>query len=124
MNKHTRNDMLTLVFKHITEQEDYFVGFKYDPMTQIGSCNCVNTGFLRFPMFKVRHDEKRSVIDFTSHHGDTSRVSVVAEGDFFFNALSKIKNKLKPYAGDWNDSQTNPYHPNYNEGGDLPPSEG
>ena len=120
INKHTRNDILVEVFKHITEQEEYFLGFKYDPMTQRGSCDCVNTGFLRFPTFIVRHDQSRSVIDFTSHHGDTARVSVVADSEFFFNALNKIKDKLKPYAGDWNDSQTNPFHPDYNEGGETP----
>ena len=124
MNKHTRNNMLIEVFEHITSLEDYFLGFKYDPMTQIGSCNCANTGFKRFPMFKVRHDEKRSVIDFTSHHGDTARVSVIADTEFYFTALNKIKAKLQPYAGDWNDSATNMFHPDYKEGGDLPPSEG
>ena len=123
MNKHTRNDILIEVFNHITALEDYFLGFKYDPMTQIGSCNCANTGFLRFPVFRVRHDANRSIIDFTSHHGDTTRVSVAADSEFFFTALNKIKNKLQPYAGDWNDSQSNPFHPDYNEGG-QPPEEG
>ena len=49
MNKHTRNNTLIEVFEHITKQEDYFLGFKYDPMTQIGSCNCANTGFRKIP---------------------------------------------------------------------------
>ena len=130
MNPQTRNDQLVNVFNHITENEEYFLGFKYNPMTQKGSCNCVNTGFLRFPTFTVRHNPNKSVIYFTSHHGDTTRVSVAADEEFFFNALNGVKDKLAPYAGDWNDSQTNPFHPDYKEDdwnydlGPKPPEEG
>ena len=132
MNPQTRNDLLVDVFNHITDNEEYFLGFKYDPMSQVGSCNCANTGFLRFPVFKVKHYDKASKITFKSHHGDVTNVSVANDSDFFFNALNEIKGKLEPYAGDWNDSQTNPFHPDYNLGDDdwnydlgpKPPSEG
>ena len=131
MNPQTRNDHLVNVFKHITNNEDYFLGFKYDPLTQKGSCNCANTGFLRFPVFAVRHDKDKSIIYFKSHHGDTSKVYVKSDENFFFNALNKVKDTLKPYAGDWNDHATNPFHPDYNDDDDWnydlgpkPPSEG
>ena len=84
MNPNTRNDLLVKVFNHITNNEEYFLGFKYDPLKQIGSCNCANTGFLRFPTFAVKHNPSKSVIYFTSHHGDTARVSVEANEQFFF----------------------------------------
>ena len=116
MNPETRNDLLVNVFDHITNNEEYFLGFKYDPEKQVGSCTCSTTGSVRFPTFAVKHNSAKSIIYFTSHHGDTARVSVVADEQFFFTALNKVKDKLQPYAGDWNDSQTNPFHPDYNEG--------
>ena len=124
MNQHTRNDILVDVFKHLTDNTEYFLGFKYDPMTQKGSCDCANTGFKRFPVLKVKHNKDKSFIYFKSHHGDIERVSVVADSEFYFNALNAIKDKLEPHAGDWNDSQVNPFHPNYREGGDPLPEEG
>ena len=100
-------------------------------MKQRGSCDCTNTGFLRFPVFTVRHKETQSVLYFKSHHGTTTRIVVKADSDFFFNALNGIKDSLAQYAGDWNDSATNPFHPDYNPGdgwnydlGPKPPEEG
>ena len=114
MNPQTRNDILVEVFDNITQSEEYYLGFKYNPIAQIGSCNCTTTNFLRFPLFKVTHKGNKSIIYFKSHHGDTTRVSVASGDNFYDDALEKIKGNLQQYAGDWNDSDTNPFHPDYN----------
>ena len=111
MNPETRNNLLIDVFDYITNEE-YYLGFKYDPTVQQGSCTCSNSGFIRFPMFVVKHNKNKSIIYFTSHHRATTRVSVDADENFYNNAIINIKEKLIHNAGDWNDVD-NPFHPEY-----------
>lgn len=134
MNPQDRNNILTVVFNEITAEGGYFLGFTYDAMAQTGTCNCANTGFLRIPGFKVTHKDNATVLVFRTHHQDRKKVTipVSSHNEFKLNAKTQIKAQLQPYAGDWNDSATNPFHPDYKEQSDdwnydlgpKPPEEG
>ena len=110
MTPRRRNEIIDTVFADITAEGEFFLGFEYDAMKQIGRCNCVNTGFARIPKFTVVHKTTYTIIHFRTHHGDTEKVRVevpapnpeLQDIQFKTDVYNKVKNQLQQYAGDWN----------------------
>ena len=96
-----RNNIVKDVLDAITEQGEFYLGFAYDPMTQLGRCNCVNTGFLRVPTLKVTHKPKKTVLDFRMHHGQTGRVEVGVSPTFSDELRMKVQKELSKHQKDW-----------------------
>ena len=101
MTPSKRNSIISKVFKQITAEGDFFLGFEYDEMKQVGKCNCVDTGFLRIPMFVVSHKISRTCVDIKTHHKSKERISIPNDDNFEIEAYNKIKAKLQKYAQDW-----------------------
>ena len=101
MTPNQRNIIIDHVFKQITEEGDFFLGFEYNALKQVGACNCTQTDFLRIPMFVVSHKISRTVVDIKTHHKSRERITIMNDDDFEHNAYDIIKSKLQKYAGDW-----------------------
>ena len=101
MTPSKRNTLIDNVFKQITAEGEFFLGFEYDLSTQTGKCNCVDTGFERIPMFVVSHKISRTCVDIKTHHKSRERISIQNDDDFEINAYNNIKAKLQKYAQDW-----------------------
>ena len=101
MTPNQRNILIDKVFERITTEGEFFLGFNYNPLKQTGSCNCVNTNFLRIPMFLVSHKISRTVVDIKTHHKSKERISIPNNDNFEIEAYNKIRAKLQKYAQDW-----------------------
>ena len=101
MTPNQRNEIIDKVFKKITAEGDFFLGFEYNMLKQTGNCNCVNTGFERIPMFVVSHKISRTCVDIKTHHKSKERISIPNDDNFEIEAYNKIKAKLQKYQSDW-----------------------
>ena len=117
MNPETRNDALQNAFDILTENK-FYLDIQYNKLNQEGSGICSTTSFLRFPMLRVKHTKVKTLITLLSHHGEVIKLALSNVGtieEFTNAAVDRLIEKLQPHAGDWNDSETNPFHPDYIE---------